>query len=189
MSRIVAGTAKGRRIATPPGRSTRPTTDRVREALFSSIEATLGSLQGVHFLELYAGSGAVSLEAMSRNAQLATLVELHPATAALARRNAVDLGFRAVEVVTGTVERFVAAQATRAYDVVFLDPPYDVANTAVADVLTQLAEHCWLADEALVVVERSSRTQPLRWPPHFEPLRSRNYGETTLWYGRATGTA
>jgi 16S rRNA (guanine966-N2)-methyltransferase len=187
VSRIVAGAAGGRRVRTPNGQTTRPTSERVREALFSSLQAALGRIDGVRFLDLYAGSGAVGLEAVSRGASLATLVEQHAPTAALARRNAADLGLPGVEVVTAKVERFAASPARSAYDVAFLDPPYDVEDAVVWDVLQSLAEHGWLAAGAVVVVERSSRGRQPPWPPGLTGERSRKYGETTLWYGRATG--
>lgn len=187
MTRIVAGVARGRRLQTPQGRTTRPTADRVREALFSALEAALGTLQGVRFLDLYAGSGAVGLEAASRGAARATLVEQHARTAALARRNTADLGLDGVEVVTGKVERFTAERAAGAYDAVFLDPPYDLPNVEVVTVLQLLAANAWLAPGAAVVVERSSRTPELRWPAGYAADRQRTYGETLLWYGRAAG--
>src|SRR6188768_4537862 len=99
MTRIIGGTAGGRRITTPSGQHTRPTTDRVREALFSSIEAWCGSLQGLRFLDLYAGSGAVGLEAWSRGAGVVTLVESNRRTAALIADNARAIGFSRARVV------------------------------------------------------------------------------------------
>ena len=189
MSRIVAGAAGGRRIRTPRGRTTRPTSERVREALFSSLEASLGSLAEVRFLDLYAGSGAVGLEAASRGASLATLVEQHAGTAALARRNAAELRLRDVEVVTARVERFLSATPRQAYGAVYLDPPYQTADAVVSGVLRLLTERGWLAPGAAVVVERPSRGPGPRWPERLAPERSRRYGETALWYGRAAEAA
>jgi 16S rRNA (guanine966-N2)-methyltransferase len=188
VTRIVAGVARGRRLRTPTGANTRPTSERVREALFSSLESELGSLSGVRFLDLCAGSGAVGLEAVSRGAESALLVEHHGLTAGMARRNAADLGFAAVSVVTAKVERLTASPpASAPYDVAFLDPPYSVGNDVVTGVLTALVQHGWLVPAALIVVERSTRSPDLSWPEGLRDERRRRYGETTLWYGHATG--
>jgi 16S rRNA (guanine966-N2)-methyltransferase len=90
-------------------------------------------------------------------------------------------------VVTEKVERFAASAARSVYDVAFLDPPYDVDDAVVRDVLRSLVEHGWLTAGAMVVVERSSRSRQPTWPVAISGERSRKYGETTLWYGRATG--
>ena len=187
MTRIVAGVAKGRRLETPTGPVTRPTSDRVREALFSSLESDLDGLAGVRFLDLYAGSGAVGLEAVSRGAVAAVLVEQSRRTAALARRNAAELGFDCVEVVTSSVQRFLDAAAGSPFDAVFLDPPYAVPTSAVTSVLARLHDHAWVVAGGVAVVERPTRAGELPWPQGFVATRQRRYGETTLWYGRATG--
>jgi 16S rRNA (guanine966-N2)-methyltransferase len=186
MTRIIAGSARGRRLKAPAGDRTRPTSDRVREALFSSIDSDLGSLAGRRFLDLYAGSGAVGLEARSRGAAAVTLVEQDRRTSALIRENLRSLGFSGVDVVTGAVSRVLAGRPSAPYDVVFLDPPYALVTDAVLENLTALLRHEWLAKEALVVVERSSRAGLPSWPEGFIAARSRRYGETTLWYGHAS---
>ena len=109
VTRIIAGSAGGRRLRTPTGQGTRPTSDRVREALFSSLGSQLGSLAGLRFLDLYAGSGAVGLEARSRGAEHVTLVERDAAAAGLIRRNSADLGFDGVTVVARGAREFAAA--------------------------------------------------------------------------------
>jgi 16S rRNA (guanine966-N2)-methyltransferase len=184
VTRIIGGEAGGRRLRTPTGESTRPTSDRVREALFSSLEALLGSVTGLRFLDLYAGSGAVGLEARSRGAGVVTCVEQDRRTAALVRDNARTLGLD-VEVVAGSVGRHLAHQPRTPYDVVFADPPYPLPTATVQDDLVALHEHGWLTPGAVVVVERSSRSEGVAWPAGYEPLRERRYGETVLWYGRA----
>ena len=185
MTRIIGGLAGGRRIATPRGAQTRPTSDRVREALFSAIEAWCGSLQGLRFLDLYAGSGAVGLEAWSRGAGVVTLVEADRRTAALIGANARQLGFAKANVVSASVTSALATPPAAPYDVVFADPPYPLADDQVAADLAALAKHGWLVPGALVVVERSSRSPEPEWPAGVTPLRSRKYGETTLWYATA----
>jgi 16S rRNA (guanine966-N2)-methyltransferase len=186
MTRIIGGSSGGRRLTTPSGQHTRPTTDRVREALFSSIEAWCGSLQGLRFLDLYAGSGAVGLEAWSRGAGVVTLVESDRRTARLIGDNARALGFPKANVLAASVTTTLAKAPSAPYDVAFMDPPYSLADTAVADELSLLAMRDWLVPGAMVVVERSSRSPRPDWPPGIEARRSKRYGETTLWYGHAS---
>jgi len=186
VTRIVAGAAKGRRLSVP-GAGTRPTSDRAREALFSALESALasrGGLAGVRFLDLYAGSGAVGLEALSRGAAEVLLVESDRAAAQTARSNvdAVDLDGATVQVAPG--EQLVRTTAGTRYDVVFADPPYAVPDDTVHGVLTSLAGRRWLADGCLLVVERSSLGGGFVWPDGFAALQSRRYGEATMWFGR-----
>jgi 16S rRNA (guanine966-N2)-methyltransferase len=186
MTRIIGGTARGRRIKAPAGQRTRPTSDRVREALFSTLDAEFGTITGLRFLDLYAGSGAVGLEARSRGAGVVTLVEHDRRTAALIQDNVRSLGFSRVEVVTGPVARVLGAPPRAPYDVVFVDPPYALPDDAVRTDLTHLVVQRWLAGGAVVVVERSSRGGEPHWPEAITAARSRKYGETTLWYGHAS---
>ena len=186
MTRIIGGSAGGRRIAAPSGSHTRPTTDRVREALFSSIEAWCGSLRGLRFLDLYAGSGAVGLEAWSRGAGVVTLVEYDRRTARLIEQNAKALGFAKAEVICASATATLARPPSAPYDVVFMDPPYPLDDTSVGEELTLLSAQGWLVPGAMVVVERSSRSPEPSWPAGIEGARSRRYGETTLWYGHAS---
>jgi 16S rRNA (guanine966-N2)-methyltransferase len=186
MTRIIGGTAGGRRLETPRGQTTRPTSDRVREALFSAIEARTGSLDGLRFLDLYAGSGAVGLEAWSRGAGVVTMVEQDRRTAALITRNAATLGFSRARVVASSVASVLAAPPAAPFDVVFSDPPYPMSDAEVADDLAALVAHGWLVPGALVIVERPSKRSSVTWPAGIEGDRTKRYGETTLWYGHAT---
>lgn len=186
MTRIVAGTAGGRTIAVP-ARGTRPTSDRVREAIFSRLEH-LGALDGARVLDLYAGSGALGLEAASRGAVSVTLVDSARPATDVARRNVAGLGMTGVRVVTETAERFAASlaggasRATAPLDLVFLDPPYDLDEESLAAVLTHLASPGVLADDAVVVVERSIRTPEPAWPDGLAPFARKDYGETAVYY-------
>jgi 16S rRNA (guanine966-N2)-methyltransferase len=189
VTRIIGGQAGGRRLETPSGQQTRPTSDRVREALFSALEAAQGPLAGVRFLDLYAGSGAVGLEAWSRGAGAVTLVESDRRTAQLVRRNATAVGFPGAEVLAVQVRDALRRPPASAYDVVFIDPPYALSEEDVASDLVALATGGWLAPDALVVIERSSRSPEPRWPSALTRERSRAYGETVLWYGRADRAA
>lgn len=183
MTRIIGGSAKGRRLATPSGNATRPTADRVREALFSSLEAELGSLHGLRVLDLYAGSGAIGLEAASRGAAAVTAVESDRRTATLISANARSLGLE-VEVIAHPVARALAGRPGSAYDVAFLDPPYPMTDSEVVAALTLLTVHEWLNPGAAVVVERSARSVEPGWPTGLGLVRRKKYGETMLWYLR-----
>jgi 16S rRNA (guanine966-N2)-methyltransferase len=185
MTRIIGGTAGGRRIATPRGVNTRPTSDRVREALFSAVESWCGSLSGLRFLDLYAGSGAVGLEAWSRGAGVVTLVEQDRRTATMIAANARDLGFTRAHVVTGSVATTLLRSPTAPYDVAFLDPPYAHPSSSVVADLASMRDHNWLVPGAMVIVERGSRAAEPLWPEGFARSRDKKYGETMLWYVHA----
>ncbi|OIJ65952.1 16S rRNA (guanine(966)-N(2))-methyltransferase RsmD [Streptomyces mangrovisoli] len=190
MTRVIAGTAGGRRLAVPPGNGTRPTSDRAREGLLSTWQSLLGGpLDGERVLDLYAGSGAVGLEALSRGAGHTLLVEADARAARVVRENVKALGLPGAEVRAGRAEQITAVPASaEPYDIVFLDPPYAVGDDDLREILLTLRTGGWLAEDALVTVERSTRGGEFRWPAGFEPLRSRRYGEGTFWYGRAAST-
>ncbi len=175
MTRIVAGTHGGRQLRVPRGGATRPTAERAREALFSSLQS-LVEVAGARVLDLYAGSGALGLEALSRGAASATLVDSDERALAALRANVRALRLPA-EVVGQPVERFLAGPP-RPYDVVVLDPPYALD---VGPVLARLVP--WVAEGGVVVVERAARDPEPRWPEGLQGSRSRRYGDTLLWYG------
>ena len=186
MTRIVAGTARGRRLRVPKGEATRPTTDRVREALFASLDHLLGGFAGRRVLDLFAGSGALGLEAASRGADEVVLVERDRAAAAVIRQNAATVAAPGVRVVATAVAGYLA-RPPEPFDLVLADPPYATAGTEVATILARLAEG-WLAPGAVIVVERATRDGELDWPSEYESMRHSTYGETTLWYGRSALT-
>lgn len=181
MTRIIAGTARGRRLRVPPG-GTRPTTDRVRESMFAVLDHMLGGFAGGRVLDLFAGSGALGLEAASRGARRVVLVERDRRTAGIARANASAVGVPGVVVVTAPVAGFLAGEADP-FDLVLADPPYALAAPDLEDVLARLARG-WLAPGAVVVVERPTRDGHFDWPPGLVAMRATAYGATTLWYGR-----
>ena len=185
MTRIIAGTHGGRRLAAPAGSHTRPTSDRVREALFSSLES-MTTLSGARFADLYAGSGAVGLEALSRGASSALLVESEPRAVRVIRGNIATLRLgSAARLVTGPVLKVVSQPPDGdPYDVVFADPPYEVTDQELREVQHALLDNGWLAPDAVLVIERSTRTPSMSWVDGITADRSRHYGETTLWYGR-----
>ena len=183
MTRVIAGVAGGRRLAVPPGQVTRPTSDRAREGLFGTVLSDLGPLDGRHVLDLYAGSGAVGLEALSRGAESVLLVESDARAAGVIKANMKAVGLPGARVVTGRAEKLLSGPPPAAYDLVFADPPYAATAAAISRVLTLLTEGGWLADGALVVVERATRSGDLDWPPGYTQGKSRRYGEATFWYG------
>ncbi|RSS74053.1 16S rRNA (guanine(966)-N(2))-methyltransferase RsmD [Streptomyces sp. WAC06614] len=188
MTRVIAGTAGGRRLAVPPGTGTRPTSDRAREGLFSTWESLHG-LDGARVLDLYGGSGAVGLEALSRGASHTLLVEADAKAARVIRENIRTLGLPGAEFRAGKAEQIVAGRPSgEPYDIVFLDPPYAVGHDDLREILLTLVSNGWITDDALVTVERGTRSGAFPWPEGFEPLRSRKYGEGTLWYSRAANT-
>jgi 16S rRNA (guanine966-N2)-methyltransferase len=186
MTRIVGGAAGGRRLGVPAGRDTRPTSDRAREALFSALEAMTGGLRGARMLDLYAGSGAVGLEALSRGAAAAVLVESDARAVRVLRENVKALALPGATVVPRAAGAVLAEGAPEPFDVVFADPPYALPAAELAGLLAGARERGWVADGAVVVVERATRDAPWAWPEGFEPDRDRRYGEATLWYARAT---
>jgi 16S rRNA (guanine966-N2)-methyltransferase len=183
MTRIVAGALGGRRLSVPAS-GTRPTSDRTREALFSALTAALGDFTGIRLLDLYAGSGAIGLEALSRGAASAVFVESAPAALAALRENVSILAGSGAEVVAGRVESVVATWSGSPFDVVFADPPYAMESVEVAANLAVLLERNLVLPEALVVVERGAR-EAWAWPVGLDAVRERRYGDAVLWYGRA----
>ncbi|MCX2733659.1 16S rRNA (guanine(966)-N(2))-methyltransferase RsmD [Saccharopolyspora sp. NFXS83] len=178
MTRIVAGSAGGRRIEVPP-RGTRPTSDRVREAVFSALEAAV-DLDGARVLDLYGGSGALGLEALSRGAGHATFVEADRRAAQIIRRNATTLGFRDVAVEQAKAETALATPPAEPYDLVLADPPYDLDPARLAQVLDALATGGWTASGGLVVLEQSTRSGDPAWPAPLTRERTRRYGDTAV---------
>lgn len=189
MTRIIAGIAGGRRLVVPPGQGTRPTSDRAREGLFGTVTAIRGTLRGAAVLDLYAGSGAVGLEALSRGAADVLMIESDGRAIRAIRDNIAAVGLTGVSVLAARVERAIARGpgGGPARDVVFADPPYAISDADVAAVLSALLTAGWLAPAAVVAVERATRSGPPSWPAGYAADRARKYGEATLWYGRAAG--
>ena len=182
--RIIAGSARGRRLVAPHGRATRPTSDRVREALFSTVESRVRTLAGARVLDLYAGSGALGLEALSRGAEHVLLVESDARALRTLQANVVTVDRPGASPRRADVRRLLSVPPDRPYDLVLADPPYDVVAEEVADVLALLRDEGWLAPGSLVVVERATRGGDVVWPQGYAAVAQRRYGETTLWYGR-----
>ena len=184
MTRLISGLAGGRRLKVPRA-GVRPTGDRAREGLFNSLGSLL-DLDGARVLDLYAGSGALGLEALSRGAAEAVFVESGAGVLPVLRGNIDTVGLPGARVVQGSVPTVVAGAAPAAFDLVFADPPYAAPVEEVLGVLESLTRGGWLAPDAVVVVERSSREELWEWPTPLNGLRDRRYGEAVLRYGRSS---
>ncbi|GDX22841.1 DNA methylase [Actinomycetes bacterium] len=184
--RIIAGMAKGRNLNSPIG-DTRPTSDRAREALFSTLESELGALNDKYFLDLYSGSGAVSAEALSRGAALTHAVENEESALQILRSN-LELfekivGSGTYQVFNSSVARFLKTNINIKYDAIFIDPPYEFANELVTVDLELLLENKLLKSNSIIAVERDSKSKPFLWPSGITELKVRKYGHAVIYYG------
>ncbi|MGI9164240.1 MAG: 16S rRNA (guanine(966)-N(2))-methyltransferase RsmD [Mycobacterium sp.] len=177
MTRIVAGAAGGRRLIVPP-RGTRPTTDRVREAVFNVLSARM-DFGGVRVLDLYAGSGALGLEALSRGAASVIFVESDRRAADVITRNIATVALPGAVVRRGAVATALAAAGTP-MDLVLADPPYDIPAGEVEAVLSLLDRNGWVAAGSVVMVERPAASPVLAWPAGWTVWPERRYGDTRI---------
>lgn len=184
--RIIAGRAKGRNIAAVAS-STRPTSDRAREALFSTLTSEFGDFEGLNVLDLYAGTGAIALESLSRGASIVHAVESDEQA-----QKAIAANFENIKSAqcVGTfhlfgmkVDRFLQDGAIVQYHFIYIDPPYDLEDIDVIENLIQLREGGFLHPQALIAVERNSRVKEISWPEGYQSLREKNYGQATIFYG------
>jgi 16S rRNA (guanine966-N2)-methyltransferase len=183
VTRLISGVAGGCRLKVPRS-GVRPTGDRAREALFNSLKSLL-DLQGAAVLDLYAGSGALGLEALSRGAGSVVFVESSPSVLPVLKDNLGAVGLPGGRVLSGSVPTVVRGAPPGRFDLVLADPPYATPVDEVQEVLRALLSGGWLAPEAVLVVERSSREQLWDWPTPLTGLRDRRYGEAQLRYGRS----
>ena len=189
MTRIIAGIAGSRQLVAPAS-PTRPTSDRIRESIFNRLE-TWNVLEGAKVLDLYAGTGALALEAVSRGASAAVLVEKDAKAAAVCAKNAslVQDSLKAagltadIRVANKSVDGFLSLPAAAQFSLVFIDPPYEVSNHEVTENLAKLFDH--LAEDAVIVLERSSRTEVPILPAEYALEDTKSYGDTVVyWLGR-----
>ena len=180
--RIVAGSARGRPLVAPAS-VTRPTSDRAREGIFSTLEHLLGTLHQKRVMDLYAGTGAIGFEAASRGASEVHLIESDPRAIAVCRENATNLGFVGVKVYSMTVEKWLTSVTPdTAYDLVVLDPPYETLNEIVEARLTELLAPGWLVEGAVIAVERNAKGAEFDWPDGLKAVRERQYGHALVRY-------
>jgi 16S rRNA (guanine966-N2)-methyltransferase len=181
--RIISGIGKGRTLFSPP-LSTRPTSDRAREGLFSTLESAFSSIQDLRFLDLFSGSGAVGVEALSRGASYVVSVEEKEAAlnsikknfALIESRNTVHIYPMSVTKYFNTIHEAIP------FDCIFLDPPYELDNAEIINILQQINSQELLNPSGVIAVERSSRTPPFEWPAGFQSEKQRNYGEAVIYY-------
>ena len=183
--RIIAGVAKGRTLAAVAD-ATRPTSDRAREGLFSSLASEFGSFEGLHVLDLFGGTGAIGLESLSRGATLVHVVEKDEAA-----QRTIDTNCELIkksnpsgkfQLFGMSAERFLKDAPKVKYHLVYIDPPYDFSNQAVEDILSALHDYEFLSSDAFIAVERTARGDQFIWPDAFSPARERNYGQATIYY-------
>jgi len=183
MTRIIGGDFRGRSIKVPDA-ETRPTSSRVREAIFSSVEHAVSGLDDLRVLDLFSGSGAFGIESISRGAAEAVLIEKDLRAADTLHTNVANFGIKNARVVIADAFSEVAQKSGRGtFDVVFIDPPYVFEDQDVNLLISNLVANDWLNDYALIVVERGSRSQ-VQWPESVEELRKKVYGDTSIWYGQ-----
>jgi 16S rRNA (guanine966-N2)-methyltransferase len=187
--RIIAGLAKGRTIDAVAS-STRPTSDRAREALFSTLTSEFGEFDGLHILDLYAGTGAIALEALSRGAALVHAVEKDDSAAKAITSNWENLKSASCpgifHLYSMNVHRFLEDKAAQPYHFIYIDPPYEVDDVDVIETLIQLRDGGFIDQQALIAIERNSRVKEISWPEGLEEIRQKKYGQATIFYGVPT---
>ncbi|MCE5203264.1 MAG: 16S rRNA (guanine(966)-N(2))-methyltransferase RsmD [Coriobacteriales bacterium] len=181
--RIIAGRFRGRRLSGPAGSTTRPTADRVREAVFSTIESRFGPMDGAAVLDAFAGSGAMGLEALSRGAAHVTFWDTDHRALHAIRTSIADLGVKEQCTVArvDALSPGVARRAPERLSLLFVDPPYRIVPAQVSKLLESLAESGALLEDAIVVYEHASSTQA-QWPRGFAPIGEKRYGDTSVSY-------
>lgn len=178
MTRVIGGIAKGRTLKVPA--SARPTADRVRESVFTAMEHRLGSFEGLSVIDLFAGSGALALEALSRGAASAIAVESNRKAAEVIRSNAQTLGLP-LRVEVQDAFRMVASRSAAGFDVIFADPPYEsFSDEQISKLLDDIRNNGWLAEDGWLVLERSGRKPMLTLPPGAVESEERKYGDTSV---------
>jgi len=187
--RIIAGLAKGRSIDAVAS-ATRPTSDRAREALFSTLASEFGEFDGLNVLDLYAGTGAIALEALSRGAAIVHAVEKDDSAAKAITSNYENMRTAqcpgTFHLYSMSVHRFLQDKAAHVYHFIYIDPPYEVEDIDVIETLIQLRDGGYLDPQALIAIERNSRVKEISWPEGFEELREKKYGQATIFYGVPT---
>ena len=187
--RIIAGIGKGRKLFSPPS-ITRPTSDRAREGLFSSLTSTFTSLEGLHFLDLFAGSGAVGVEALSRGAALVEVVESAQVSADVCKQNfellSSQSGVGKFKVHCKTAFEFLNHTASEPYEIIYIDPPYEVANSEIEKILKKILALNLLNKHGVVAIERDAKAKSFSWPDGFTEDKIRSYGAGSIHYGALT---
>lgn len=183
--RIIAGVAKGRNLSTVAG-ATRPTSDRAREALFSTLLSEFGEFENLRFLDLFAGSAAVGLEALSRGSALVHVVEKDESAVKTIRANQEIVEKAKPEgkfhLYAMSAQKFLS-NPTQQYDIIFMDPPYDFGDQGVHELLNLILEKEVIRSGGVIVIERATKGSVIKWPAPLKELRIKEYGVATLYYG------
>lgn len=184
--RIIAGVGKGRKLFSPPS-ITRPTSDRAREGLFSSLISTFGTLDGLYFLDLFAGSGAVGVEALSRGAGLVESIESNSESAQVCEKNFELLlnqpNLGKFKVHQTTTFEYINHLANKQFDIIFLDPPYDVTNIEIEKILKKILINNLLGKFGVIAIERDAKGAAFTWPIGLQEVKVRSYGQGAIHYG------
>jgi len=187
--RIIAGSAKGRNIPSVAS-ATRPTSDRAREALFSTLTSEFGGLEGLNVLDLYAGTGAIALESLSRGAAIVHAVEKDEQAQKSIAANYEGIKSAqcpgAFHLYGMSVHRFLQDPPLTKYHFIYIDPPYDFSDVELIENLIALVDGKFIHSDGLIAVERNSRVRELSWPYGLEQLREKSYGQATIFYGVPT---
>jgi 16S rRNA (guanine966-N2)-methyltransferase len=188
--RIIAGSGKGKNLTSPSGDGVRPTSDRAREGLFSSLESEFTSMADLNFLDLFAGSGAVGVEALSRGAALVHAVEMDAETVDIAISNfkLLDEPSRKHKVFHSRAARFLESDFPVKYDIIFMDPPYEISNEDVEDLLDTIVVKDLLQPRGLIAIERRSKGKEFTWPAGMRLEKQRSYGQGSIYYGGYSAT-
>ena len=184
--RIIAGSSKGKSLFSPTGK-TRPTSDRAREGLFSSLESEFGSMSELNFLDLFAGSGAVGVEALSRGVSLVDAVESNATSAKVSEKNFALIanldGVGRFKVHEKTVFEFLNHTAAGSYEIIYIDPPYEVENSEVEKILKKILTLGLLSKFGVVAIERDAKAKVFSWPVGLSEAKVRSYGAGAIHYG------
>jgi 16S rRNA (guanine966-N2)-methyltransferase len=188
--RIIAGSGRGKTLSSPTGDGVRPTSDRAREGLFSSLESEFASIRDLNFLDLFAGSGAVGVEALSRGAALVHAVEADREIAEVAIKNfnLLTEPSRKHKVFQSKAAKFLESEFPVRYDIIFMDPPYDLPNSEVEVILDTIVVKNLLQPRGLIAIERKSKGTPFAWPQSMELEKIRTYGQGSIFYGGYSAT-
>lgn len=189
--RIIAGSAKGKTLLSPPDARTRPTSDRAREGLFSSLESEFGSINDLAFLDLFAGSGADGVEALSRGATLVHAVESNSEMSRIASANfeLVKSPVGKFKVIHSSAKKYLDNEFTfhqapeSGFDIIFMDPPYELPNSDITDLLLSIVRGNLLKHYGIIAIERETKSKPFEWPEGMEEIKVRSYGQGSIYYG------
>ena len=181
--RIIAGSAKGKKLNSPEDERVRPTSDRAREGLFSSLESAYGSLSDLYFLDLFAGSGAVGVEALSRGAEIVHAVEEEVSELTSSNFALVGKSAGKYQVFKNRAKRFLESDAALKYDIIFMDPPYEISNEEITELLQIIKDRNLIQPRGIITIERRTKTAPFSWPEGMECEKVRSYGQGSMFYG------